>query len=115
MLHDLKINPSKKFENFCRMSSTDFEYLLHKIAPYILKMNTNMRESIPIQERLAVTLRYLASGDSFISLSYTFKFSPQTVSRCIQEVCRALIQESKDEIKVNITTFIKYIYCILNK
>lgn len=56
MLHDLKINPSKKFQNFCRMSSTDFEYLLHKIAPYISKMDTNMRESIPIQERLAVTL-----------------------------------------------------------
>jgi len=50
--------------------------------------------------KLAVTLRFLASGDSFISLSYMFKFSPQAVSRCVQEVCRALIHELKDEIKV---------------
>lgn len=113
MLHDLKINPSTKFQNFCRMSSTDFEYLLHKIAPHVVKMDTNMRECIPAQERLAVTLRYLASGDSFISLSYTFKFSPQTVSRCVQEVCRAIIQELKDEIKVNNIINKKHLFTII--
>ncbi|XP_050064956.1 uncharacterized protein LOC126553887 [Aphis gossypii] len=100
MLYDLTLNSTKKFENFCRMSPEDFEYLLNKIGPSITKTDTNMRKSIPIQEKLAVTLRYLASGDSFISLSYMFKFSPQSVSRCVQEVCSALIQELKDEIKV---------------
>lgn len=113
MLHDLRINHSNKFQNFCQMSSTDFEYLLRTIAPYIVKMDTNMRESIPIQERLAVTLRYLASGDSFISLSYTFKFSSQTVSRCVQEVCTALVQELKDEIKVNVTCIKYFLFIIL--
>lgn len=82
------------------MLPEDFEYLLNKIGPAITKTDTNMRKSIPIQEKLAVTLRYLASGDSFISLSYMFKFSPQSVSRCVQEVCSALIQELKNEIKV---------------
>lgn len=100
MLHDLSVDQSQKFENFCRMSSEDFEYILNKIGPSISKMNTNMRECIPIKERLAVTLRFLASGDSFKSLSYLFKFSPQTVSRCVDDVCKALIQELDDEIKV---------------
>lgn len=100
MLHDIQVNPSRKFDNFCRMSSVDFEYLLNKIGPFIAKKDTNMRKCIPVQERLAVTLRYLATGDSFISLSYLFKFSQQTVSRCIQEVCAALIEELKGEIKV---------------
>ena len=72
MLDDLRKEPSGKFENFCRMSATDFEYLLSKIGPFIAKRDTNMRESIPIQERLAVTLRFFASGDSYISLSYLF-------------------------------------------
>lgn len=99
-MHDLTIDPSRKFENFCRKSSFDFEFILNKISPYITKVNTNMRECIPIRERLAVTLRFLASGDSFKSLSYLFKFSPQTVSRCVDDVCKALIQELKDEIKV---------------
>lgn len=100
MLDDLTVDSSLKFVNFCRMSAVDFEYLLNKIGPSISKMNTNMRESIHIKERLAVTLRFLASGDSFKSLSYLFKFSPQTVSRCVDEVCKALIEVLKDEIKV---------------
>lgn len=111
MLNDFTRNPSGKFQNFCRMSAVDFELLLNKIGPYIKKVDTNMRESIPVQERLAVTLRYLATGNSFISLSYLLKFSPQTVSRCVEEVCKILIQELKDEIKVN--NCIKY-YFILN-
>jgi len=100
MLEDIQINLSGKFDNFCRMSSGDFEYLLNKIGPFVSKMDTNMRKCIPVQERLAMTLRYLATGDSFISLSYLFKFSPQTISNCVQEVCAALIEEFKDEIKV---------------
>nr|CAI5861403.1 unnamed protein product [Callosobruchus analis] len=100
MLEDLRQEPSGYFENFCRISTTDFEYLLNKIGPVIAKSNTNMRDSIPVQERLAVTLRFLATGDSFKSLSYLFKFSPQTVSRCIGDVCRTLIRELKDEIKL---------------
>lgn len=102
MLGDLRREPSSYFENFCRMSPTDFEYLLHKIGPIIAKIDTNMRESIPIQERLAVTLRFLATGDSFTSLSYLFKFSIQTVSRCVQDVCRALNNELMGEIMVSI-------------
>jgi len=109
MLVDLTMNFSKKFENFCRMSHEDFEYLLNKIGPSISKMDTNMRKCIPIQEKLAVTLRFLASGDSFVSLSYMFKFSPQAVSRCVQEVCRALVQELKDKIKVPNYYYLKYI------
>jgi hypothetical protein len=34
-----------------------------------------MREYIPIKDRLAVTLRYLASGDSFQTLSFLFEYS----------------------------------------
>lgn len=67
MLGDLNMNSTKEFENVCRMSHEDFEYLLNKIGLSISKMDTNMRKCIPIQEKLAVTLRFLASGDSFMS------------------------------------------------
>ncbi|KAG8238958.1 hypothetical protein J437_LFUL018681, partial [Ladona fulva] len=96
MLSDLRSQPSGRFENFCRMSRVDFECLLRKIGPLIAKRDTNMRESIPIQERLAVTLRFFATGDSYASLSYLFKFSKQTVSRCVDEVCQAIIQELQE-------------------
>lgn len=101
MIADLQREPSGYFENFCRMSATDFEYLLKKIGPMIQKQNTNMRKSFPIQERLAVTLRFLATGDSFTSLSYLFKMSRCTVSACVQEVCQALMIELREQIKVS--------------
>ncbi|XP_050528046.1 uncharacterized protein LOC126898138 [Daktulosphaira vitifoliae] len=100
MLADLRMEPSGKFENFCRMSSTDFEYLLGKVGPYISRQDTVLRKCIPTQERLAMTLRFLATGDSFKSLSYLFKVSTQTVSRCVHETCSALIDELRYEIKV---------------
>lgn len=100
MLCDLIKEPGKS-ENFCRMSTTDFEYLLNEIGPQIARTDTNMRKCIPVQERLAVALRFLATGDSYSSLSSSFKFSTQTVSKCVDEVCSALIQKLQGEIKVS--------------
>lgn len=101
MLTDLVKEPSKKFENFCRMSTEDYEYLLNKIGSHIAKKDTNMRKCIPVQERFAIALRFLASGDSYTSLSYLFKVSIQTVSNCVNDVCKALVQELSHEIKVS--------------
>ncbi|GBN29030.1 hypothetical protein AVEN_4366-1, partial [Araneus ventricosus] len=109
MLTDLRKEPSGKFENFCRMSATDFEHLLCRIGPLIARRDTNMRESIPMQERLAVALRFFATGDSYASLYFLFKFSKQAVSRCVDEVCLEIIQELKEEIKVTGT------YLVLTK
>ena len=101
MLADFVKEPSKYFENFCRISLEDFEYLLNKIGPHIAKSDTNMRKCIPVQERFAIALRFLASGDSYKSLAYLFKVSIPTVSRCVNDVCKALMQELSQEIKVS--------------
>ncbi|XP_039296684.1 protein ANTAGONIST OF LIKE HETEROCHROMATIN PROTEIN 1-like isoform X2 [Nilaparvata lugens] len=100
MLVDLKKEPSGRFHNFCQMDATDFESLLSRIAQTLIKKDTNMQKSIPAQERLAVALRFFASGDSCGSLSFLFKISKQTVSKCVDEVCKALIEELKDEIQL---------------
>lgn len=101
LLIDLRRDLSGKFENFCRMSAVDFEYLLNGIAAQISKTDTNMRKSIPAQERLAVTLRFLATGDSYQSLSFLFKISPQLISTIIPEVSSALIGLLKIRTKVS--------------
>lgn len=44
------------------MSTDTFQCLLEKVAPKISKLNTSFRESISAGERLALTLRYLATG-----------------------------------------------------
>ncbi|CAK1578597.1 unnamed protein product [Parnassius mnemosyne] len=94
--------PSGEFENFHRMSLTDFNYLLSKVLPLISKQDTHLREAIPAKIRLAVTLRFLATGDSFKSLHYLFKISSQLISKIVVDVCKALNDVLKDEIKVDV-------------
>ena len=80
----------------------------NKISPKIAKQNTRWRDSIPAKVRLAVTLRFLATGDSYRSLHYLFKISSQIISEIIPDVCLALNEALKDLIKVNKTLFFHY-------
>uniref|UniRef100_A0A8D9EFN8 Uncharacterized protein n=1 Tax=Cacopsylla melanoneura TaxID=428564 RepID=A0A8D9EFN8_9HEMI len=81
------------FKNFSRMSKSDFEYLIQKIGPNIKKQDTVMRtvisnETIPLTTRILITLRYLATGDSYRSLMYLFRVSLMYLFRVfIQSVC----------------------------
>ncbi|KAJ4426931.1 hypothetical protein ANN_26730 [Periplaneta americana] len=69
------------------------------MGPKISKKDTGWREAIPIQERIALTLRYLATGDSYTSLMYLFKMSKQLITRIVPEECTAIIEELEDFIK----------------
>ncbi|CAF4945829.1 unnamed protein product [Pieris macdunnoughi] len=98
--NELLYESSGEFHNFCRMSFTDFEYLLDKISPLISKQqDTDFREAIPAKYRLAITLRFIASCDSYKSLHYLFKVSPQAISKIIPEVCKAINDVLRNEIK----------------
>lgn len=110
---ELLKEPSGEFENCYRMSLEDFEFLLSKISPLICKNDTRFREAIPAKTRLAVTLRFLASGDSYKSLHYLFKISSQAISKIVPEVCAAINEILKNEIKVSETStyyFIMILY-----
>lgn len=101
LLLDLKSQEiSGHFKNFTRMSSTDFEYLLNLIGPKIKTKDTKLRKAISEQDKLALTLRFLATGDSFTSLQYLFRISKQVISKFVPQVCEAIISELKDNIKV---------------
>ncbi|XP_031359284.1 protein ALP1-like [Photinus pyralis] len=99
LLLTLTQEDSGHFTNFSRMTATDFEELLQLIGPKIVKKDTYYREAIPAKERLSVTLRFLATGDSYASLSYLFKFSKQVIATIIPEVCAAIIDALRHEIK----------------
>ena len=50
----------------------------------------HVHEPISPEEGLAVTLRYLATGDSQNSLGFMFKLGRSTVNGIINEVCEEL-------------------------
>lgn len=86
-----RVLASKEFENFARMTSSQFEILLKMVAPLIKKKDTNMRNAIPVQERLLVTLRYLGTGESQNSLRFSFKISQSSINSIISETVEGII------------------------
>ena len=50
------------YKNFLRMDKDSFKFLLNLVEPLLLRADTKWRRSITVSERLAVTLRYLATG-----------------------------------------------------
>jgi hypothetical protein len=119
LLNDLRGQEmSGQFHNFTRMHSDDYDLLLNLIGPKIARKNTVFREAISVQERLAVTLRFLATGDSYTSLQYLFKFSKQSISKIVPEVCEAIVEVLKHNIKVRIMILFiilfYYINCVMS-
>ncbi|KAJ8964066.1 hypothetical protein NQ314_005149 [Rhamnusium bicolor] len=69
-------------------------YIVTK-APETKTMNN--RECISAREKLTITLRYLATGESYRSLMYYFRISGCTISLFVPVVCKAIYEELKDE------------------
>jgi hypothetical protein len=80
------------------MSKTNFYTLLGIVEPFITKQNTCFIES---GTKLAITLRYLATRDSFMSMMYLFKVSKQFISSMLPGVLKAIIESLQDYVKVS--------------
>nr|CAH7723993.1 unnamed protein product [Callosobruchus chinensis] len=90
------------------MTAEDFERLIILVGPKISKMDTKFRKAISVQDRLAITLHFLA----FTSLQYLFNVSKQRISIIIEETCNALIQALKEQIRVTLNYYYINIYFI---
>ena len=85
-----------------RMDVSDFEYILKHISD-LISPKERLGGTIPIEsdERLALTLRYLATGESFQSLSFQYRISLNTVSYIVKGCCKAIVDHlTPDFIKV---------------
>lgn len=88
------------------MTPETFNFILLKIENDIKKQDTTMRNAITPAEKLAATLRYLATGESFKSTNYQTRLSEPFLSAAIPETCKAIWKNFKDE-------YLKV--CIFNK
>ena len=109
MFTELLYEPSGEFENFCRMPLTDFEYLLCKISPFIMKENTQLREAIPLKIILLLLWGFWLLV-TVRSLHFLFKVSNQVISNIVPEVYEAINEVLKDflfqSIFINLVSYI---------
>ena len=75
------------------MKYSSFQFLLANIARGITPMELAKGGLKPISlaEHLTLTLCFLATGESFRSLSFHFRISTSAISYVVQEVCMAII------------------------
>ncbi|KAK5640190.1 hypothetical protein RI129_011001 [Pyrocoelia pectoralis] len=59
------------YRNFLRMDEQLFQQLVALVSPLIKEQDTNMRKAISPADRLAVTLRFLATGNSFEDMKFS--------------------------------------------
>lgn len=78
------------FEQYFRMPPAYFDELLSKVGPLITRADTTFRSAIGPAERLAICIRYLATGDSFRTIGFSYRVGTSTVCRIVREVASAL-------------------------
>lgn len=96
LMKHLREGDTKSFNNFVRMDPAMFNQLVEELTPRLQKKTTNYRKPLSVGLKLAITLRYLATGDSYKSLAYGFRVAPNTIVKVVPEVCQAIYDHYRD-------------------
>ena len=99
----LRFFDSQGFFSYLRMSPTTFENLYRLVAPRIChpwadrSASVDRRPEISPQERIVVTIRYLATGNSQTCMAFEFHMGNSIVCAIIRETCDALWEALRTE------------------
>ena len=75
IIQELRFEDVENYKRYLRMNTETFEELLHRVTPLLEKKSTTMRKPLRVAEKLACTLRFLATGESSIPVSQVKYFS----------------------------------------
>ena len=79
-------------KNF-RLSRETFLYMCNKLRSTIEKRDTVMRKVIPVEQRPALMLWFLATGADYRTIGHLFGVSKSTVCVVVKEVCWSIVDE----------------------
>ena len=85
-------------ENF-RISRRTFEYIVRVVGPDLAKKDTRLRQSIPVNKRVAVALWRLATGDTYRSTGLQFGIGRCTAMLIKHDFCKAIAKRATEFIK----------------
>ena len=85
LIKEMRLVDHFSFYRYFHMSPSRFDDLLRRVKPLIVRKTTQLREPVAADERLSVTLRYLVTGDSMQTISFSYRLGHSTVSYIIEE------------------------------
>ena len=101
LLKEMALEDAGVYRNVLRIGLEKFEELLSMITPKIGKKDSVMRMAIPCRTKLEITLRYMATGDSFRSLALLLRVPHNTISAFLPDVMAAIYDSLASFIKVS--------------
>ena len=80
-------------ENF-RISRRTFEYIVRVVGPDLSRRDTKLRQSIPVNKRVAVALWRLTTGETYRWTGLQFGIGRCTAMVMTHEFCQAIAQRA---------------------
>ena len=91
IVRELSIEDTAAYKEMMRMSYEEFLHILNIIEKDIAPTQIfGGHKVIPAKARLTVTIRFLATGETFRSLSFQFRISKGAISYIVRDVCDAI-------------------------
>ena len=94
--YEADLNSSKDldpnyWQNHYRISRETFDFICGIVSCYMVKKQTNMRDTIPVPKRVAIALWWLANGGSYRSIGQTFGISRSIVCRITKDFVGVMV------------------------
>ena len=98
LMRELTDEDKPAFRHFLRVEPAMFHELVRRLSDRISKKDTWYRKALEPALKIAITLRFLATGNSLKTLMYGFRVAYNTISIVTNEVCEAIIEEYAEEV-----------------
>ena len=89
---ELQNEDAREFKNMLRMEPAMFHELEARLTPRLLKRDSNLRRAFTPGFKLAITLKYLATGINFKTLMQGFRVSSNNIGLIVRDVCGAIAE-----------------------
>ena len=103
LMQELMRESRGDFKTFLRMELEMFREMLDRVAPRIEKSQEG-RPTLSPGLKLATTLRFLSTCNSYHSLAFNFRVAYNTIHLFVPEVCDAIVMEFDDDVFVTSST-----------
>ena len=94
LIQELLVEDTKTYREIMRMNYESFKQILGFIEPYITpKQSTIGTKIVSPAERLVLTIRFLATGETFRSLHFQFRIGERVIEEVTEVIVRYLGKE----------------------